>query len=390
MIFSTVENLTFPGVFHNFYDNFEESLKGIQSYKSLLKFVSFLSCSSTFITVLIVWNASGRLKIEYRNILLAQLILAFCGCFLISLISPSFLLPFPMIFLSGPFAIDYRLTCKFHSNRYPTLSIITVYLSSIVVLLYFFPTMLLLSFGLIYNYMSLKQLASVWFHISVERFLKCLIFLVTVFLFSGNCFLISQVSRSQSDMQKKIVDGVDSRCAKIFEKYAVFVFDIYSIPIKLASLEALMLSFVSVVFCIILTVLSCKHFTRQKNNMSAATSKNHRMMMYMLVSYVAHFLIYFSFPLAAFTMAIHDVKPFLGNYTFLFIISPAHFLGISLSVTYCLIISPYRKVCIAILLLLSCTVRGNPREQSSASNSSISVIDNIMRRHSYRVSASYS
>ncbi|KAF1767246.1 hypothetical protein GCK72_007205 [Caenorhabditis remanei] len=295
-MFSTVENLTFPGVFHNFYDNFEDSLKPVGQVKSFLKVVSFLSCTSTFITVLIVWNASGRLKIEYRNILLAQLILAFCGCFLISLISPSFLLPYPMIYLSGPFAINYRFT---------------LYLSSLVVLLYFFPTMLLLSFGLIYNFMSLKQIASAWFHISVERFLKCLIALVTLILFSGNCFLISQVSGSQMAMQKEIVDTVDERCEKLFEKHAIFVFDIYSIPIKLASLEALMLSFLSVVFCIILTALSCKHFERQKSNMSQATAKNHRMMMYMLVSYVAHFLIYFSFPLAAFTMAIHEVKPFL-------------------------------------------------------------------------------
>uniref|UniRef100_A0A1I7U1J0 G protein-coupled receptor n=1 Tax=Caenorhabditis tropicalis TaxID=1561998 RepID=A0A1I7U1J0_9PELO len=276
-----------------------------------------------------------------------------------------------MIFLSGPFAIDYRFT---------------LYLSSVVVLLYFFPTMLLLSFGLIYNYMSLKQLASAWFHISVERFLKCLIFLITVVLIAGNCILISQVSRSQMALQKEIIENVDSRLATIFEKHAVFVFDLFSIPIKLASLEALALSILSVVFCIILTALSCKHFERQKTNMSAANSKNHRMMMYMLVSYVAHFLIYFSFPLAAFTMAIHDIKPFLGPLTFVFIISPAHFLGISLSVTYCLIIRPYRKVCIAIFLVLTCTAPRSNRNQSSASNSS--VLDSIMRRHTYRVSAS--
>ncbi|CAO4367203.1 unnamed protein product [Caenorhabditis nigoni] len=191
-------------------------------------------------------------------------------------------------------------------------------------------------------------------------------------------------------MQQEILNKTDSRLSEIFEKYAVFVFDIYSIPVKLASIEALILSLVSVVFCVVLTVLSLKHFFCQKPNMSPATAKNHRMMMYMLLSYVAHFLIYFSFPLAAFTLAIHDLKPFLGPVTFLLIISPAHFLGLSLSFTYCLIISPYRRVCIAIIFLITCTVQkpeASRGGQNSNSNSSVSIIDSIMRRHSYRVSS---
>ncbi|CAP38583.2 Protein CBG21877 [Caenorhabditis briggsae] len=233
-------------------------------------------------------------------------------------------------------------------------------------------------------------MSSVWFHMSVERFLKCLIFLITVLLISGNCLLVAQVSKSQPAMQQEILEKIDPRLSEMFEKYAVFVFDIYSIPVKLASIEALILSLVSVVFCLVLTVLSLKHFNRQKPNMSPATAKNHRMMMYMLLSYVAHFLLYFSFPLAAFILAIHDLMPFFGPMTFLLNISPAHFLGLSLSFTYCLIISPYRRVCIAILYLLTCTVQKPEalRGQNSNSNSSVSIIDSIMRRHSYRVSSS--
>ncbi|CAI2346972.1 unnamed protein product [Caenorhabditis sp. 36 PRJEB53466] len=345
-----------------------------QRTKGIFKFIALLSCVLAFFTILIVYKCSSRLKIEYRNILLAQLTLALVGCFLISLISPSFLLPYPMFFLSGPFAIDYRFT---------------LYLSFLVVMFYFFPTMLLLSFGLIYNFMSLKQLSTQLFNISVDRLMKMVIFTVTMILLTGNFFLMTQLSRGhdQIEMQTNIVENIDARCAEIFNNYAVFVFDIYSWPILVSSIEALFLCFASVSFCAVMTVLSCKHFESQKPTLSATAARNHRMMLYMLISYVAHFLLYFSFPLAAFTIAIHDPKPIFGSITYLLIICPAHFLGISLSVTYCLIITPYRKVIVAILMILTCSPLQRPStsEEPNRSTNSLSIIDNALRRHSYRV-----
>lgn len=58
------ENLTFPGVFHSFYENFQEHLKRNEQANGLLKLSSFISCFTTFVTILIVWKASSRLKIE--------------------------------------------------------------------------------------------------------------------------------------------------------------------------------------------------------------------------------------------------------------------------------------------------------------------------------------
>lgn len=77
-------------------------------------------------------------------------------------------------------------------------------------MLYFFPTMLLLSFGLIYNFMSLKQMTTHIFNMSLDRFMKAIIFTVTIVLFAANFFLLTQLSsgNDQEAMQKDVIDNV--------------------------------------------------------------------------------------------------------------------------------------------------------------------------------------
>ncbi|CAI5441237.1 unnamed protein product [Caenorhabditis angaria] len=369
----SVKNLSFPHVFSTFPEDFENTTIFIEKARGMNTLFSSFSCIFSFFTCFIVMKHSSKLKTEYRNILFCQLLLAGSGAIFMCLVSPFILLPYPVLLTTGPFVVSHK---------------ITLYLNFTLYTIYFFPTMLLLSFGLIYNFISLRTLHTSLFNISIDRLLKILIFCSTLFLLVFNTILfLALFDMDHHNLQNQLIKNIENgeKVVEIFQNYGAFAFDINSWPIFMASLEAIILSFLTFLFCFIMVMLSWNEYEKQKQSVSQQVSRNHRMMLYMLISYVSHFLIFFAIPLTLFTISLHSTTPLFGRMTFTIIMSPAHILGISLSITYCIIITPYRNVVSSYIFILTCSHPSNRCYNASRPDLQLSTIDNsvMFRRNSF-------